>query len=302
MMGPGIALTLALGGVRSTLLSRTPEGAARGLAAAQAHARLLASRGLLSADEAADALERLDASTGLEAAVAAADLVVESAPEDMEFKQALFARLDALAQPEAVLASNTSGLSITAIASRCVRPERVVTTHFWNPPHLMPLVEIVLGEKTGPAVAEALRELLERCGKVPVLVKKDRPGQLGNRLQMALVREAIHILAEGIADAEAIDTVAKNGFGLRMPAYGILEHQDIVGLEMGMAILDYVSRDLNGDAGTPALAREMLRRGENGAAAGKGFYDWSVKSPAEVKRRRDEFVLEVLRSRRSARR
>ena len=300
MMGPGIALTLALGGVRSTLLSRTPEGAARGLAAAQAQARLLAGRGLLSVDEAADALERLDASTGLEAAVAAVDLVVESAPEDMEFKQELFARLDALAQPEAVLASNTSGLSITAIASRCVRPERVVTTHFWNPPHLMPLVEIVLGEKTGPAVAEALRELLERCGKVPVLVKKDRPGQLGNRLQMALVREAIHILAEGIADAEAIDTVAKNGFGLRMPAYGILEHQDIVGLEMGMAILDYVSRDLNGDAGTPALAREMLRRGENGAAAGKGFYDWSVKSPAEVKRRRDEFVLEVLRSRRSA--
>src|SRR4029079_2657422 len=132
---------------------------------------------------------------------ATADLVVESAPEDMDFKQELFTRLDAATRPSAVLASNTSGLSITAIASRCRHPERVLTTHFWNPPHLMPLVEIVLGEKTSQPIAQAVRELLSACGKVPVVVKKDRPGQLGNRLQMALVREAAQIGAEGHADA-----------------------------------------------------------------------------------------------------
>ena len=296
-MGPGIALTLARGGVRTTLLSRTPAGAERGLEAARAHASRLASEGLVSAAEAEDAGALLDASTDADAAFARVDLVVESAPEEMGFKQQLFARMDAVAGPEAVLASNTSGLSITAIASLCRRPQRVVTTHFWNPPHLMPLVEIVLGDKTDPAVAEALRELLAACGKVPVIVRKDRPGQLGNRLQMALVREAIHIVSEGIADAEAVDLVAKNGFGLRLPAYGIFEHQDIVGLDLGMAVLDYVSRDLDGTRGTPDYARELMGRGEKGAAAGKGFHDWSVKSQEEVKRRRDEFVIRVLRSR-----
>jgi 3-hydroxybutyryl-CoA dehydrogenase len=302
MMGPGIAATLALGGVRTTLLSRSAEGAARGLQTARSQARLLEERELLTSGRVSHALEILTASCGFDEVIAAADLVIESAPEDMGFKQDLFARMDGLARPSAVLASNTSGLSITAIAAGCARPERVITTHFWNPPHLMPLVEIVKGEKTDPAIADDLKKLFTACGKTPVLVHKDRPGQLGNRLQMALVREAIHIVAEGIADAEAVDTVAKNGFGLRLPAYGILEHQDIVGLELGMSVLDYVSRDLDDTRGAPGYARELMARGETGAAAGKGFYDWSNKSATEVKSRRDEFVLEVLRLRKRQRR
>src|SRR4029079_14905572 len=115
---------------------------------------------------------------------ATADLVVESAPEDMDFKQELFTRLDAATRPSAVLASNTSGLSITAIASRCRRPERVLTTHFWNPPPLLPLVEIAHGGRTSPGVAAEIHDLLAHCGKLPVIVRKDRPGQLGNRMQM----------------------------------------------------------------------------------------------------------------------
>src|SRR6266545_4253464 len=226
MMGPGIALTLALGGLRTTIVSRTPDGAARGLETARSQARLLQANDLVPPAEAERALGLLDASTALDDAVAGVDLVVESAPEDMPFKQELFRRMDRVARPGCVLATNTSGLSVTAIAAHCGRPERVVTTHFWNPPHLMPLVEIVLGERTDAAIAEDLRRLLSGCGKVPVVVKKDRPGQLGNRLQMALVREAVNIVAEGIADADAVDTVAKNGFGMRLPAYGILEHQD----------------------------------------------------------------------------
>jgi 3-hydroxybutyryl-CoA dehydrogenase len=225
------------------------------------------------------------------------DLVIESAPEDMAFKQDLFARLDAETRPDTVLASNTSGLSITAIASRCGRPERVLTTHFWNPPHLMPLVELVKGERTSDEVVERVRALFAHCGKMPVVVKKDRPGQLGNRLQMALVREAVNIVAEGIADAEAVDLVAKNGFGIRMPAYGIFEHQDIVGLDMGSKIVDYVAQDLYNEPRAPELMRELVREGKLGAKTGRGFYDWSTKSADDVRARRDAFLIEVLRYR-----
>jgi 3-hydroxybutyryl-CoA dehydrogenase len=299
MMGPGIALTLALGGLRVTLLSRTPASALQGLEKARTQGEVLVRSGLCSADDVGGALQHLDASADFEPAIAAADLVVESGPEDMQWKQELFARMDALAKPGAVLASNTSGLSITAIASLCTRPERVLTTHFWNPPHLMPLVEIVKGEKTAADTADAVRALLAACGKTPVVVKKDRPGQLGNRLQMALVREAANIVAEGIAEAEDVDTVAKNGFGLRMPAYGIFEHQDIVGLDLGIRVVEYVAADLYNEPRAPEYFRDLVRKGRLGAKTGQGFYDWSARSSDEVKSRRDAFLIEVLRYRRS---
>jgi 3-hydroxybutyryl-CoA dehydrogenase len=299
MMGPGVALTLALGGVRSVIVGRTAESAAAGLERARVQARVLVSNDLAAPDRVAAALELLTASSDFDSAAAAADLVVESAPEDMEFKQELFARLDAVTRPEAVLASNTSGLSITAIASRCARPERVLTTHFWNPPHLMPLVEIVMGARTTDDVAEAVRLLLARCGKMPVVVRKDRPGQLGNRLQMALVREAVNIVAEGIATAEDVDTVAKNGFGIRLPAYGIFEHQDVVGLDLGIRVVEYVARDLYNEPRAPGYMHDLVRDGHLGARTGRGFYDWSTRSADDVRARRDAFLIEVLRYRRS---
>jgi 3-hydroxybutyryl-CoA dehydrogenase len=266
MMGPGIALTLTLGGLRTTILSRSGDNAARGLEKARAQARLLAENELADRARTEAASGLLNASTAFDETIAGADLVVESGPEDMAFKQELFGRLDAVAGPRALLASNTSGLSITAVASRCARPERVLTAHFWNPPHLMPLVEIVKGAKTSDEAAEALRAVLVECGKTPVVVRQDRPGQLGNRLQMALVREAAYIVEEGIASADDVDTVARNGFGLRMPAYGILEHQDVVGLNLGLAVVEYVARDLYNEPRAPEYFRELVRRGELGAS------------------------------------
>lgn len=295
MMGPGIALTLALGGVRATVIGRTAVSAVAGMDRARVQGRTLVESGLVEPEAMDRAFELLTASPDFDNTV---DLVIESAPEDMAFKQDLFARLDAETRPETVLASNTSGLSITAIASRCARPERVLTTHFWNPPHLMPLVEIVKGERTSDQAVERVRALLAHCGKIPVVVKKDRPGQLGNRLQMALVREAVNIVAEGIADPEAVDLVAKNGFGIRMPAYGIFEHQDIVGLDMGSKIVDYVAQDLYNEPRAPELMREFVRDGKLGAKTGRGFYDWSSKSADDVRARRDAFLIEVLRYRR----
>ena len=293
MMGPGIALTLARGGVQTTLLSRSGAGAERGVAEARRLGRVLVEQELAAAVDV-----EIAASTDFEYSIGQADIVIESGPEEMGWKQEIFARMDQVAGAEAVLASNTSGLSITAIASACARPERVLTTHFWNPPHLMPLVEIVQGRATSTAVAQAVRELLTDCGKTPVVVKLDRPGQLGNRLQMALVREAANIVAEGIADADAVDTVAKNGFGLRMPAYGIFEHMDVAGLDLALRVMEYVTPDLYNEGRAPEVFRELVREGKLGAKTGRGFYDWGVKSADAVRAERDAFLVEVLRYRR----
>jgi 3-hydroxybutyryl-CoA dehydrogenase len=298
-MGPGIAMTLTLGGVEAAIVGRTPESAAAGLAMAHRQLRLLAANDIVSDEQRIFSESQLRATTDFEGEVAAADIVIESAPENLAFKQELFKRMDALARPDAILTSNTSGLSITAIASGCAHPERVMTTHFWNPPHLMPLVEIVLGEKTDPARAEEVRELLERCGKAPVVVKKDTPGQLGNRMHMALIREAAHIVSEGIATAEEVDLAARMSFGLRLPMYGLLEHMDIVGLDMSKGILEYVATDLYNGVEAPALYRELVESGNLGAKTGQGFYDWSVKSADEARARRDAFVLQMLRWRRA---
>jgi 3-hydroxybutyryl-CoA dehydrogenase len=299
MMGPGIAGTLALGGVHATILSRTEAGARSGLDTARKQIYLLEEHGLIQPDSASRAAGLLDATVEFDKTIAGVDLVIESAPENMDFKQKLFAHMDAIAKPRAVLASNTSGLSIAAIASRCQHPERVLTTHFWNPPHLMPLVEIVKGEKTSAEVAIAIRELLAHCGKTVVMVKKDRPGQLGNRLQMALVREAVNIVAEGIADVEDVDMAARTGFGLRLPVFGIFEQQDMAGLDLGLSIVDYVSHDLYNGVHAPALFRSKVAADELGVKTGKGFYDWSHKSASEVRERRDSFLLEFLKSKKA---
>src|SRR3954453_7127306 len=168
-MGPGIALTLALGGVRVALLSRSAEGAARGAGQARSLGRALADNGLRDSTEVQEAIERISACTDFEAAIPSADIVIETGPEDMGWKQEFFGRMDAAARPDAVLASNTSSLSISAVAARCARKERVLATHFWNPAHLIPLVEIVQGRLTAPDAVEAVRGLLAACGKSSVV-------------------------------------------------------------------------------------------------------------------------------------
>lgn len=296
MMGPGIAAVLALGGLEVTLLSRTKARAQEGTTQAREVIHFLAANGLVpSAERARSAEDAIVPAEDMRSSVAQTDIVIESLPEEMPLKQQLFRDLDEAAPPHAALCSNTSGLSITAIAALCTRhPERVLTTHFWNPPHLMPLVDVVCGERTDVASAQAIVDLLRACDKTPVLVRKDRPGQLGNRLHQAVVREAVNIVAEGIATAEDVDLAARRGFGFRLPAYGILEHQDLVGLKLGSAVNDYVAQDLYNEPHAPPLYAEKLVAGHSGAASGQGFYDWSVKSADEVKGRRDAFLVKLL--------
>lgn len=294
MMGPGIAATFALAGRRATIVSRTAEGAASGVAKARSLIETLAANGLADPAQTKEAVTRLAPSTDPEEAVRAAQLFVESVPEELGTKQAFFARLDK-ASPDAILCSNTSGISITAIASKSSRRERILTTHFWNPPYLMPLVEVSVSEWTSPQVADGVMQLLRACGKVPVLVRHDRPGQLGNRIQHAMIRECVNIVQEGIATAEDVDLAVKTGVGLRLPVYGVFEHADMVGLDLVKAVQNYVLPDLSPVKEAGRIHQEKVARGELGVKAGRGFLDWTPQKADEVRARRDAFLMQFLR-------
>jgi 3-hydroxybutyryl-CoA dehydrogenase len=300
MMGPGIAAIFSLAGIPTVLVSRSAEGAARGLAAARARMAQLAGNGLAGADQAAAGQALIASSTDLEGTARSVELLVESIAENLAVKQDFFARLDSAA-PETILCSNTSGLSVSEIASRCRRPERVFATHFWNPPHIMPLVEVVMGKQSDPALAEGVTAFLAACGKVPVLVRKDVPGQLGNRIQHAMVRECMHIVAEGIASPEDVDLAVKAGFGLRLPVYGVFEHADLVGLELVKAVQDYVVPDLGVEQGASPLHDAKIARGETGAKSGRGFLDWPEGKADKVRAIRDAFIMEFLRAMKAGR-
>lgn len=294
MMGPGIAAIFALAGCEATIVSRTNENAARGVARARALIDQLVANHLVEPPQGNAAQPRLVGSTDPEGATRSAELFVESIAESLGVKQDYFARLDRAA-PDTILCSNTSGISITQIAAKCAKPERVLTTHFWNPPHLMPLVEVVMGNATDVTIAQGVVEFLRAAGKVPVLVRKDRPGQLGNRFHNALIRECISIVEEGIATAEDVDLAIKTGMGLRFPVYGVFEHVDLVGLELAQAVQDYVLPDLSVIQRAGPLLRDKVAKGEVGARAGKGFLEWTPQKAEQVRERRDRFLMHVLR-------
>jgi 3-hydroxybutyryl-CoA dehydrogenase len=297
MMGPGIGVCLALAGHEVCLFGRSSSSLKRGLAAARDGIDLLRREGVVAAAQASSGASRLRGTTDLARAVADAEFVFESIVEDLDEKQKLFGELEQLASPSAILASNTSGLPISRIAEVLHHPSRAATTHFWNPPHLMPLVEIVKGEQTSHETIEQLRTLLDGAGKQTVVVLKDTPGQLGNRLLHALFREAFHIVQEGIASVEDVDLAMKNGPGLRFPAYGLLEHADMIGLDMQLAIDSYLFAELCNLTKAPALLEDRVARGELGVRTGRGLYDWTTKDPAAVRARRDQFIIDRLKER-----
>ena len=295
MMGPGIALTMALAGHPVTMFGRSADSLARGQAAVDGGLRQLRDERLTTARSANAARRRIHGSTDLAAAVSQAAFVFESVSEELDLKQHLFGQLDRLAPRRAILASNTSGLPITRIAEHMTYPGRAATAHFWNPAHLMPLVELVKGERTSESTLEQLRQILGSAGKRTVTVRKDVPGQLGNRLQHALFREAFHLIQEGVASVEDVDIAVKYGPGLRFPAYGLLEHADMVGLDMMQAIDSYLFSALSAADAPPDFLRELIARGDLGAKTGRGLYDWTQRKAADVIAARDRFIAARLR-------
>ncbi len=267
LMGHGIALTLARAGHAVVVTDPMPE------ARAALHDRVAESLRLMGVDEPA-ILPRISVVATVPEAVAAADFVIEAAPEKMALKQAIFAEVEAAAPAHAILCSNTSVMPITQIMSGLGDKTRALGTHWWNPPHLIPLVEVIRTADTAESAMAATIALLAGAGKTPVRVEKDVPGFIGNRLQHALWREAVSLVERGICDAAAVDMVIKASFGRRLAVLGPLENADLVGTDLTLDIHNTVLADLESRPGPSPLLVQMVADGRLGMKSGAGFHTW----------------------------
>jgi len=277
LMGHGIAQVFACAGHPVDVFDESPQARASVLD------RVRANLALLGEDE--SPVDRIAVHGSLEEAVEDADVVFEAAPEDLTLKQELFARMSRLAASETVLATNTSVMSVGAIAARARDPGRVLGTHWWNPPYLIPLVEVTQAEATRPETVERMMELLERAGKSPIHVRKDVPGFVGNRLQHALWREAFALVDAGVCDAETIDRVVKESFGLRLPVLGPMENADLIGLDLTLAVHEYVLPHLDRRPGPAPILRRHVAGGRLGMKTGRGFRTWTAAEAQAVRER-----------------
>ncbi len=241
---------------------------------------------------------RIAAHDSLKAAMAGAAWVFEAAPEKLALKQQIFAEIEKLVEPTTIFASNSSAIPSTAIGQHLRQRDRMIGTHFWNPPHLVPLVEVIQNEKTSTDVVERTMALLRQAGKVPVHVRCDIPGFVGNRLQHAMKREAIALVAAGVCDAETIDTVVREGFGARTAVLGPMEQSDLVGLDLALDIAEVLYRDLDRTAGPHPYLRDRVKAGKLGMKTGEGFRKWTPEQADAVRSRLSRFLAEQAKARR----
>jgi len=295
MMGPGIAACSALAGHPTVLIGRDPERAAHGVEAACANIKQLSEHDLVDAGRAEEGVALISGSSDFAGSCKAASLIIEAVSEDLLLKQKIFKEIDDAAPPGTIITSNTSGLRITDIARLAANKERMATTHFWYPGHLVPLVEIVMSEHTREEVAQELYRLLGSWRKAPVIVRRDLPGQLANRILQAVIREAVNIVQSGLATAADVDTAIKMGMGIRFPVWGPLEHIDAVGLDLALSVQKDVLPGLNNRAEPPKLLEDLVTSGSLGHKSGKGMYDWSAKDMDRLKARRDRFIIQSLK-------
>jgi len=226
----------------------------------------------------------------LEECVHDCDFVVEAVPEDLDLKRDLIRKIDEI-NTRCVIGTNTSVLRITEIAADSKDPSRIVGTHWWNPPYLIPVVEVVRGNQTSESVACQVKEWLNAAGKVAVDVFKDVPGFVGNRMQFALLREAMHIVDEGICSAETVDLVASQTFGRRLSAVGPLRNADFIGLDLVAAIMEYLSPSLSDSKDIPHLVKQQLQAERFGAKTGGGIFNWEAGERGSVEKRLLEHLL-----------
>jgi 3-hydroxybutyryl-CoA dehydrogenase len=294
-MGHGIAQVFALAGFQITLTDNDEAILRNALPRIRANLQTCIAHNFVSEDAAAVVPSHITLTPDLAEAASQADFVVEAVFEDLAIKHEVLRQLEVHCPTHTIIASNSSSFRVADMAIALNRPERLLVTHFWNPPHLIPLVEVVHGEHTSAEAIETTSLLLKAAGKYPAQVRKDVPGFVGNRLQHALRREAIAIVAEEIATPEDVDLIARLSFGLRMPVLGPLETADLGGLDLTLAIQTYLLPQLNRSTEPTQLVREKIAKGELGAKTGKGFYDWSPGRLAETIQQRDEALLEILK-------
>jgi 3-hydroxybutyryl-CoA dehydrogenase len=291
LMGHGIAQIFAIQGYTVALMDVKEELLSKALDGVRSNLTLMAEKGIGSREDIDPALSRIKTTVDMAEAADGAECVIEAVFENLELKQKIFQDLDALCPEETILATNTSVISITEIAEKSRHRERVVGTHFWNPPYLIPLVEVIRGKDTADWTMERTYDLLKEVGKHPVRVNKDVPGFVGNRLQHALWREAISIVERGIADAATVDECIKYGFGLRLPVLGPMETADMVGTDLTLAIHDYILKHLESSPEPSPLLKEKVAGGDLGFKTGRGFQEWPTEAVQQVRHNLMEHLL-----------
>jgi len=275
LMGHGIAQVFALAGHDVTIYDSVQASLDT------VKDRILTNLKDLGEDQ--SAVERVTPEADLGKAVANADYVVEAVLEDLPLKQKLFGEIEQHVRPDTILASNTSVIPITDIMKGLKRRERALGTHWWNPPFLVPLVEVIETEWTSPEAVAFTMKLHADAGKQPAHVKKDVPGFIGNRLQHALWREAVSLVEHGICDAETVDNVIKAAFGRRIAVLGPLENADMVGTDLTLAIHKTVLPAIDSRPGPSPYLEKLVKDGKLGFKAGEGFRKWTPKQQAELR-------------------
>ncbi len=299
IIGHGVAQVFAMAGKRVLLIGRSADSLNRAKARIGEGLTLLEDNALIGASEADAALAQVETSTELEDA-RDAQLVIEAVPEDMELKRGIFGRLDSICPPPAVLASS-SGHPASELVERVRHRERVIAAHFWYPPQLLPLVEVCGGPETAPEVVAWTCEALRAAGKEPVVIDREVPGFIGNRIQFAALREAWALWAAGVASAEAIDAVVRNSIGRRLGLTGPIESADLGGLETMYHFARFLQPTLDVAPEPPATIGDLVRAGHKSLASGGGVYDWTKRDgEALLAERRAELIrwLKVDRDRR----
>ncbi|MDA8500116.1 3-hydroxyacyl-CoA dehydrogenase family protein [Citrobacter sp. Igbk 17] len=286
LMGVGIATHFARFGHNIWLFDTDSDRIAEITAVAGSILDELIATDLFHAEDKASVLSRLHGTTSLQD-IATTQLLIEAIPERLELKHALYAQLEALIAPDAVIASNTSGLPPDALAEKLTHPERLLIAHFWHPPHFIPLVEIVPGSATKPEYLSELQRLLLSMQLEAVVLDRAAPGFVGNRLQFALLREALHIVKSGIASAEVVDQVMRASLGRRYAMVGPLEAADMTGLSTVQDICRHLLPTLATGSDMMSLVADKVANGDTGLRSGQGFYRWDDSRKEYIQQRRE---------------
>ena len=291
-MGASLAQIFAQAGIQVTLWNRSQAGLDRAAALIRSNQSALVAAGRLSADDSNALMERIVPTTEY-ACFPTASFLLESIAEDLTLKQDFFRRISTLVPVDCILTTNTSGLSISAIGSAVAEPVRFCGMHRINPPHLVPLVEVIQGTDTGDGTMDFVYALAQRLRKKPIRAK-DLPGFIMNRLQLALLREALALVDSGAATAEDVDAAVKYGLGLRYACVGPFETMDLGGVDIFCRIASYLLADLDDRKDTPPLLQTLTEQGACGVKSGHGFYDYSGEKAAAALENRDQKFIRVL--------
>ena len=290
-MGHSIALSASIAGFNVKIWGIDDSDIQRGKHGIDEKLNLLTTYEVVNSNEIKNIKERIYFTNSLRECVNNASFVIEGIPENLYLKQKMFQELDELCSPNVILASNTSGLSPTDIAALTSYPERTVVTHFWNPGHLIPLVEVIRGEQTSKETVNKSLELLKHMNKKPIVVQKDILGSIGNRLQYALFREAQYILEQGVASIEDIDKAVCYSIGRRLSVTGPFMTADMGGLDVFDSISTYLFPDLSNHNKSFSKMKNLIDEGNYGQKTGKGFYEWSQQQSKKMNTEREQQLI-----------